>query len=299
MRLTHDHAVREVALLRHGVYARLPHLCYVPLIAAARHGGSWTSLMVDVSPALTAPGDAPIPIADLRRYLAHLAAAHARFLQDASLRDPALGLSTLADFLLILTPARAQGEIVQGHSHPVLDAALRGWTVFADVAPPAAAEVITALQRDVRPLLAALDSPPHTLLHGDYKLANLGTLPATDPEQPGTPVVRTIMLDWQDASVGPPLLDVGYFLAITAARLPVTKELALDIYRDALAAAGVSYPQQAWERTVALGLLGGGAMRLLWQPALVTQAADPVARARKQNWPGGASKVVRARRWLP
>ncbi len=108
------------------------------------------------------------------------------------------------------------------------------------------------------------------------------------------------MLDWQDASVGPPLLDVGYFLAITAARLPVPKELALEIYRDALAADGVTYPPREWERAVSLGLLGGGAMRLLWQPALAMQARDPVARTRAEAELGWwCEHVAQARRWLP
>ena len=55
MRLTHDHAVREVALFRSGIYARLPPQCYVPIIAVARNGRSWSSLMVDVARLLEPP----------------------------------------------------------------------------------------------------------------------------------------------------------------------------------------------------------------------------------------------------
>ncbi len=98
MRLTHDHAVREVALFRGGIYDRLPPQCYVPMLAAARQGNTWTSLMVDVSAALAVPGELPIAPHALARYVRHLAAVHACFLQDRSLHDPALGLCTLRDW---------------------------------------------------------------------------------------------------------------------------------------------------------------------------------------------------------
>lgn len=56
MRLSHDHAVREVELFRGGVYRCAPEVCFVPIVAAAREGPSWTSLMVDVSDGLVPAG---------------------------------------------------------------------------------------------------------------------------------------------------------------------------------------------------------------------------------------------------
>ncbi|HEY0607881.1 MAG TPA: phosphotransferase [Herpetosiphonaceae bacterium] len=299
MRLTHDYAVREVALYRHGIYARLPEICYVPIVAVAHDGDGWASLMVDVSAGLPS-GDSLSP-GDLRRYLAALAAVHARFMSDESLRDPALGLSSLRDFVQILAAPTVEVECTEGRSHPVLEAARRGWQVFAEIAPPEAVQVVGELAHDPAPLLALLGRTPHTLIHGDFKAANLGVWSPEPSQQPAdsTQAARTIMLDWQDAARGPALLDLGYFLAISGPRLPVTKAAAIDIYRAALNDQGYSFLDQAWERDLDLGLLAGGALRLLWQKALGTQSPDPAIRAAQTEelrwW---CDVTIRARRWL-
>src|SRR5512143_3521723 len=156
MRMTQDYEVREVALFRGNVYARVPDLAIVPVVAAARDGKSWASLMVDVSESLMPEGPEPVPAIDVRRFLDHLAAIHARFMEDESLLKPSLGLSSLRDFILILSPAYVRREIEAGRSHPVLEAAARGWEVFADVAKPEAARIVKQLQGDLRPLLRAI-----------------------------------------------------------------------------------------------------------------------------------------------
>ncbi len=300
MRLTHDWAVREVALFCSGIYDRLPPQCYVPMIAAAPNGNAWTSLMVDVSTTLERPSDTPIAVVNLHRYVRHLAAVHAAFLDDTALQDPALGLCRLHDFVEILAPATVQQELAYDRTHPVLEAANRGWGVFNEVAPRSAVELVTSLQQDVRPVVEVLARMPHTLLHGDYKPANLGTLAtgrATDQE-PGAVAARTVILDWQDATLGPPMLDLGYFVAITGPRLPVPKERVIALYGDAMVSYGYT-PPATWERDMTLGLLAGGALRLLWQKALGTQAADAgvCSKAREElDW--WCKLVVRARRWL-
>jgi hypothetical protein len=300
MRLTHDDEVREVALFRGGVYQRLPEQCFVPVVAAARDGSSWASLMVDVSGSLARLDLAPIPPKDLRRYLDHLAAAHARFMGDESLLDPALGLSSLEDFILILSAPTVRREIEQGRGHRVLEMAARGWQIFEEAAEPEAVRIIQQAQQDPGPLLSALARAPRTLVHGDYKLANLGTWPPPQPLPRETGEgLRTIMLDWQDATFGPPLLDLAYFLALSSARLPVSKEEAIQIYRDALAGHGYTYADEEWMRDLEVGLLAGGAMRLAWQMALGTQSDDLAARARafeEVRW--WSETILRVGRWL-
>src|SRR5262249_28804826 len=91
MRLTHDTEVREVAMFRGNVYSRVPDLAIVPVVAAARDGKSWASLMVDVSDSLLASKQ-PLAMAQLKRCLDHLAAIHSRFMEDESLQHPTLGL---------------------------------------------------------------------------------------------------------------------------------------------------------------------------------------------------------------
>ncbi|HEY0735160.1 MAG TPA: phosphotransferase [Herpetosiphonaceae bacterium] len=299
MRLTHDHAVREVALYRHGIYARLPSICYVPIIAVARDGDGWASLMDDVSAGL--PADDSLTPGDLRCYLTALAAVHIRFMSDESLSDPALGLSSLRDFVQILAAPTVEAECTEGRSHPVLEAARRGWQVFAEIAPPEAVQMVGKLAHDPEPLLALLDHMPHTLVHGDFKAANLGVWPSGSGSQSATSAEAplTIILDWQDATKGSALLDLGYFLAISGPRLPVTKAAAIDIYRAALNHQGYRFSDQVWERDLDLGLLAGGALRLLWQKALGVQSPDPAIRAaqiEELRW--WCDVTIRACRWL-
>jgi hypothetical protein len=303
MRLTHDTEVREVALFRGGVFARMPDLCIVPTVAAARDGKSWASLMVDVSGSLVPSGDAPIDVSDFKRFLDHLAVVHARFMEDESLLNPSLGLSALRDFILILSPSLVRREIEQGRTHPVLEWALRGWEIFDDVALPEAARIVKRIQQDLRPLLRALARAPRTLVHGDFKFANLGSWSPSPTDRDDLPNTafepRTIVLDWQDATFGSPLLDIAYFLAINSARLPVTKEEAIQMYRDSLASFGYAYQPHAWARDLEVGLLAGGAMRLVWQKALGTQSEDLVVRERESTevrwW---SEQIVRGSRWL-
>ena len=73
-----------------------------------------------------------------------------------------------------------------------------GWPLFAQVAPRAA-EVITPLSLDPAPLVDALASTPSTLVHGNWKLDNLGT----------TPDGRTVLLDWETPGRGAALSDLG------------------------------------------------------------------------------------------
>jgi len=129
-------------------------------------------------------GGATLPLADLRRILDHLAVVHSRFMEDESLLDPALGLSSLRDFILILSRPVIDREIAQGRTHPVLEMAQRGWDIFADVGMPEAVRIVQKTQLDLRPLLRALARAPRTLVHGDYKIANLGAwTPPTPPRR--------------------------------------------------------------------------------------------------------------------
>ena len=58
----------------------------------------------------------------------------------------------------------------------------------------------------IRRLMAALpQSPPPTIVHGDYRLGNM----ALDPHDPGRIVA---VFDWEMATLGDPLADLGYTL---------------------------------------------------------------------------------------
>jgi len=63
---------------------------------------------------------------------------------------------------------------------------------------------LPAIDELIRRLRAALpESPPPTIVHGDYRLGNM----ALDPNDPGRIVA---ILDWEMATLGDPLADLGY-----------------------------------------------------------------------------------------
>ncbi len=67
-------------------------------------------------------------------------------------------------------------------------------------------EPLPAIDELMRRLAAALpESPPATIVHGDYRLGNL----SLDPADPGRVVA---VFDWEMATLGDPLADLGYLL---------------------------------------------------------------------------------------
>lgn len=249
MRLTHDKLTREAMLFVHGVYARMPAQIIVPIIAVARHGDTWATLLHDISSELL-PADRVLLPDDSRLLLKHLAALHAYFWNDRNLENAALGLSSLEDFVTILSPAKVNKEIKAGRAHPVLEMAARGWIRFEQTAPQDVVKIVAGWQENPTLLLEALQRMPQTLLHADFKLGNLGISAARE----------TVALDWQDATRGAGVLDLGYFVALNARWFPFGKPEALEIYRHAMQTHG--HPIST--REIELGLIAGGALRLMW-----------------------------------
>jgi hypothetical protein len=251
MRLTHDSQTREVALFLHGIFDRIADDVSSPIIAVAENDGTWASLMYDVSLELL-PSNQVLDADDARRLIENLARMHACFWDDATLENAALGLSSLQDFLTILSPARVRHELEAGHSHPILESASRGWQQFDEQAPADVRRIIHSLQENNSALRDKLNQLPRTLVHGDYKLGNLGIDRAEQP--------LTIVLDWQDATRSAGVLDLGYFLALNTRWLPFSKEDAIQTYVESLAGQGCLVSQEDIE----IGLVAGGALRLLW-----------------------------------
>jgi len=287
-RLTHDSEVREVALFRSGWFQRLPRQCLVPTVAASRDGASWACLMWDVADSLFPSGDTPISPDDIAGCLADLAALHAHFSGRPPFSEPSLGLCSIRDWTMLLSPEAGLSETALGQANDVSGNLAANWQLFAAAAPPEAARIVSQLQIDVQPLLNKLGQAPHTLLHGDYKFANLGSRPE-----------GTVMLDWGMSLYGPPLLDLAWFLAINSAKLTIPREEVIALYRSSLALHGMDYPAQIWQRDLDLALMAGGVMRLGWAKALGAQAEDIEVRRREQSelewW---SERAILAGRWL-
>jgi hypothetical protein len=176
-------------LWERGILARLPGCFNQPIVGAApedRAGpapsGGCALLMRDVTPWLVPVTDAPIALDQHLRFLRHMAALHASFWDCGSEFDVVPAMHRYLE----LSPWTAQAEAAIGSAHLVPQLVAKGWPLLAQVAPAAAA-VVTPLALDPGPLVEALASTPHTFVHSNWKLDNLGTDDAG----------RTVILDWE------------------------------------------------------------------------------------------------------
>lgn len=256
MRATGDVGYRPIAMWRHGWLDQVPDCIDHAVVGAAwqerSDGRGAVLVMRDVGAWLLPEGDAEIPLDQHLSFLDHMAQLHAAFWEC---RDT-IGLLPLSSRLVCFGPRLGEVERARGGTDLVPTKLVPdGWVRFAQRVPRAA-EVVFALHDDPTPLVDALATTPRTLMHGDWKAGNLGRHPDG----------RTILLDWAMPGVAPPCLEITWYVCLNRARLPHTKEEALDAYRDALERHGID-THSWWERQCALSLLG---MLLLfgWEKAL-------------------------------
>ena len=230
-----------LVLWERGILSRLPECFNQPIVAAAPiPRGGCALLMRDVTPWLVPATDAPITLDQHARFLRHMAALHAEFWACG----PEFDVVPVMHRYLELSVWTAMAEAAVGSAHLVPQLVAKGWPLLAQVAPAAAAAV-TPLAHDPGPLVEALAATPHTFVHSNWKLDNLGT---DDAE-------RTVLLDWEQPGCGAPLSDLAWYLAINCRRLPQTKEASITAYREALESCGIDTGPW-WDRQLALCLLG-------------------------------------------
>jgi hypothetical protein len=279
MRALGDLGCYTLQLWERGLLDRLPSSFVQPIVAAGpdpgRPEGSRRVVLVmeDIGPWLVADSDEPISEELNTRFLTHMAELQAAF-WDAG---PELEVTPPLHRYLVLSPWTALAEATVGADDVVPPLIGRGWDELADVAPRAAS-VVVPLAWDPGPLVTALEETPQTFLHGDWKLFNLGS------DADG----RTILLDWEMPGRGAGAAEVAWYLAINCRRLPVSKEVCLEVYRSALESWGVD-TEPWWERQVDLALLGG-LVQFGWEKAL-SGYDDELA-----WWEEAA---IRGARWLP
>jgi Phosphotransferase enzyme family len=251
LRASGDPGLSYVRLWESGILDRLPPVIDHAVVAAAFDGTVGMVLLRDVGDALL-QADAPFTPAQHARFIDHMAALHATFW---AWRDD-VGLTPLERRYLMFSPGVAAAEVAGGKAGIVPQAMVEGWQRLPDVSP-AMADAVLPLLADPRPLVAGLARLPRTLVHGDWKAANLGTHPDG----------RTVLLDFGEApGEASPLADLSWYLALNAALLPEPKDGVLESYRRSLEGCGVSTTAW-WEDAVALELLGC-MLQFGWEKAL-------------------------------
>jgi hypothetical protein len=186
-------------------------------------------------------GDAPLPLDQHLRFLAHLATFHAAtwgWVDD-------VGLLPFGNRYLFFSPTALDCERALGGLDGVPRLAVDGWQRLAVVDPEMHASVM-ALHDEPWWLIEALRDTPCAFLHGDWKLGNLGSRPDG----------RTVLVDWSVPGSGPVTAELAHYLALNAGRLPAghSKDDAVDAYRRALEDEGVD--TDPWfDHQLALSLL--------------------------------------------
>lgn len=259
MRQTGDVSCGPVVVWEAGVLDLVPDCIDHATVGAARDGGGGAVLMRDVGDGLVPGGDSRLPLDQHLRFVDHLAAFHAACWGWVD----TVGLVPVANRYSFFGPEAIACEAALGFPQPVPQIARDGWQRLATVAPDMAA-ALAPLRAAPWALFDALASTPQTFLHGDWKLGNLGSHPDG----------RTILVDWSICGAGPPLAELGHYLALNCARLPErhTKDDTIAAYRSALARHGID-TEPWWDRQLALCLLG--TMLLLgWEKSFDESGAE-------------------------
>jgi hypothetical protein len=257
LRATGDDGHSYVRLWESGLLDRLPPVLDHAVVAAAYDGSVGMVLLRDVSQTLLV-ADAPFSTAQHERFLDHMAQLHATFW---GWHDD-VGLTSLQRRYLMFSPAIAAEESARGNDAVVPLAMADGWRRLPDVSP-VMADILLPLLSDPSPLVLALAGLPHTLVHGDWKAANLGT------HDDG----RTVLLDFGEApGEASPLADLSWYLALNTTLLPESKDATLESYQRSLERHGVT-TSDWWGDAIALELLGC-MMQFGWEKALGGTGAE-------------------------
>jgi hypothetical protein len=269
MRLSGDTSCREVEVVQRGVLDRLPSTVLHSVIDAwYDDDGRGVLVMRDLGDAVLTWGSVVSPERASTMFT-RLAELHAAYLGSAP--DGLTPLDRLVGLFEVGRIRKLAGE-------PLVDAALRGWQYWPEVAPGEVGERVLALALDTRPLTETFRAMPRTLLHGDVATVNL----AFEPDRPGC----LTLIDWGLAAAGPAEIDIGRLLAGCAQLFgpigPDPSRTIVDRLDGLVAlhreAAGPAYDDDAMR----LGLLAGLCW-LGWNKALdIVEHSDPVVRERER-----------------
>jgi hypothetical protein len=246
---------RPVQLWVSGLLDCMPRSIDHAVVGAAtglgRHGWGGALLLRDVGAHLVPEGDAPIPFDHHRQLLDGLAELSAAFWGGEGIPH----LVPLSTRYSAFGPGWMRAEEQLGWPDPVPRLASEGWERFAARAPADVVAVVEALRRTPDDLVRAPARTPMTVLHGDWKMGNLGVAPG-----------RTVLLDWTYPGIGPIGHDLAWYVSLNRARLPESKEDAIDAVRAGLERRGVA-TDDWWDLQIDLCLLGG-LVQFGWEKAL-------------------------------
>ena len=278
---TGDRVGREWQLLAERALDGVWDAFVSPFVAYAVEGGRAGLLMEDLGAHVLPDVREPIALAHEDAVLGAMARLHARFWDAPVLSIPWLGRASTTTALVV-------PSVLDDHAaaalmpRPLRERLRLGWDVaFEHVSSRAAA----LLRRPVEFFEDAWTALPHTLVHGDVKLANFAPLPTGG----------VAAFDWALVGTGPATTDLGWYLGVNASRLARSKEVVIARYRELLEGE-LSSPLDAslWSH-LEEAAIAYGARTMLWAKGAQLAAGTALGAAEWQWWARRLEEV--AERW--
>ena len=255
MRLSGDERGREVEMWERGIFDRLPDdVGHAVLGGWFGNDGLGVLVMRDLGEAVYGWQTRVTPDR-CRRMLRSLASLHQAFHEQ-----PPDGLSPLDQVLGLFEPDRIRPYA----GEELVDHALRGWEIWADLVKGDVGEQVLALAQDSAPLTRAISRRPTTMVHGDLATVNM----AFEAD-------HLTLIDWGLAVAAPGAVDIGRFLAGCGHVLDLDWDTFLAMYAEEAA-------EVHDEAATRLGLLSG-LVWLGWNKALdIVEHPDEGVREREK-----------------
>ena len=271
---TGDRVGREWSLLAESALDLVWDAFVSPFIAFAVEGGQSGLLMEDLAEYLFPDRREPIALGAEDALLQALVRLHAGFWRSPALSIPWLGRAP-ATSSFVLPTVFQDAEALALMPSSLRERLHVGWDIALT---QLSARAATVLQSPAHVMHDAWADVPHTLVHGDAKVANFALIPERG----------VAAFDWALVGTGPSTTELGYYIAINASRLARSKEEVIARYRELLERAlGAQLDDSLWARLEDIAVIYG-ARTLLW-----TKGAQLVARSdgAQAEWDWWASRL--------
>jgi Phosphotransferase enzyme family len=207
------------------------------------------------------------------------------------LYNPSLNLCSPGNLFTHTSPNKIHTIVIE-NSVPIRQIVLEGWRLLSTFVPPDILDLLLHLADNPLPLTNALSGYPQTLVHGDWRPANIGI------EREGKQ--RLVLLDWSRPTQTVPAADLAYYLVTSWSVLPVSKEACIDLYRQFLTLRlGNRLDESWWQPQLELSLLSAFLMIGCFNAwsAAQTDEQEYLDRARA-NFTWWSEQVRAGARWL-